>query len=55
MRVLVVLEFDVPTVEDIPAVLTAIDPPHLPHYVDGVNVVPEPFATELREWLDEEP
>lgn len=54
MRVLIVLEFDVETVDEIPTVLKAIDPPGLPFFVDGVSVVPEPFATELRDWLDEE-
>jgi hypothetical protein len=54
MRVMVVIEFNVPTVEAIADVLLAIDPPNLPYFVDGVRVVPGPFADELVEWLDEE-
>lgn len=51
MRVSIVLNFDVPNPEAVPGILTAIDPPRLPHFVDETNVVPEPFSLELAAWL----
>ena len=52
MRCLVVLEFDIPGPEQAADVLIAIDPPHLPFFTGNARVVPDPYATELTDWLD---
>lgn len=52
MKVLIVVECDVPEVDAIAEVLRSIDPPNIAHFAGVVRVVPEPHATELQKWLD---
>jgi hypothetical protein len=54
MRVLLVLTFDIPDPEDVVAVVRRIDPPSIPHFAGTVDVVVEPHATELIDWLNED-
>lgn len=54
MKILVVLEFDVPSAEQVAGILLAMNPPSLPHFAGTANIVVEPHASELREWLEEE-
>jgi hypothetical protein len=53
VKVAVVLTFDVPDAEAIPDILTAIDPPRLPHFDGEARVVPPPYAAQMTAWLDE--
>lgn len=53
MRAIIVIEVDVPTPEDLPDVITAINPPKLPHFAGKLRVCIDPVATELLAWLDE--
>lgn len=54
MRVLYVIECDVPSPEQVAMPLAALNPPSLPYFKGKVRVVIEPHATELLDWLDEE-
>lgn len=54
MKTLVVLTFDIPGPEAVPDVLTAINPPQLPHFAGQARIVVEPHATALTTWLDGE-
>lgn len=53
MKIAVVLTFDVPDVEVIPDIITAINPPHLPHFDGDARVVPPPYAAQMVQWLDQ--
>jgi hypothetical protein len=52
MKVLIVLEFDAPDPQSVPAILTAIDPPLLPGFSGAAHVVVEPHASALQAWLE---
>ena len=43
---------DVETISDC---IIAMDPPSIPGFSGNVHIVPEPFATQLEEWLAEDP
>lgn len=51
MKIMIVLNFEVPDAEAVPGILTAIDPPHLAHFAGVAHVVVEPHVAELESWL----
>lgn len=52
MKVVVVLSFDLPTVESIVPVLLKLDPPSLSHFAGTARIVTEPEASAVTSWLD---
>lgn len=52
MKMLIVLEFEIPNPEAVTGILHTIDPPNLPHFAGKARIVVEPHATELTDWLD---
>lgn len=58
MKALVVLNFEVPDGEQgariLADIIARIDPPALPFFGRVARIVPDPHASELEAWLDEE-
>lgn len=56
MKILLVVSLDIPTdqLEQLPAVLAAIDPPSIRYFDGKVRVIPEPYSTVLLAAIDEE-
>jgi hypothetical protein len=52
-RLIVVLSFDVPEPDDIAEVLTAINPPSLPHFAGQARISVEPVSRQVETWLDD--
>ena len=53
MRVVVVIECDLPHPDDITETLLALDPKTVPHFAGVVRVAIDPTALTLLDWLDE--
>jgi hypothetical protein len=54
MRVLYVIECDIPTAADVAEPIKAMRPPMIPYFAGAVRVVIEPEASALVTWLDEQ-
>lgn len=54
MRAAVLLSFDLPSTEDAAGVLSAIDPPHLPHFAGLARITVNPWASAMERYLDED-
>lgn len=48
------LDYDADHPDQLVEALTKVDPPSIPGFNGKVNVVPEPFASQLVDWLEEE-
>jgi len=53
MKVLIVTEHEVQDPEDVPRILTAMNPPALPHFTGTARVVVDPEASVVTTWLDQ--
>jgi hypothetical protein len=53
MKLFIVLGFDVEDPAESAGILHMIDPPSIPFFDGIASIVLEPFATELKIWLDE--
>lgn len=53
MKAIIVLTFDLPDPEAVPAVLTAINPPSLPYFAGTARIAVEPVASRVEQWLDQ--
>lgn len=53
MKVLVILEFEIPNPECVAEVLSAINPPALPHFQGDARITIEPVSSAIINFLDE--
>lgn len=53
MKVAIILTFDVASAEDVPAIISAIDPPGLPLFDGDARITVDPYVAPLLRWLDE--
>jgi hypothetical protein len=51
-KVLIILTFEA-TPEQLPGIITAMDPPNLPHFAGELRITADPHASQLIAWLDE--
>lgn len=54
MKAIIVVSVDLPTPEHAVDVLTAMDPPSIPHFAGEVRVSVGEDAQRVIDWLDEE-
>lgn len=52
MRALIVLAYEVPQPDDVADVLRTLNPPATPYFLGRANIVVEPHAARLLEWLN---